>query len=110
MDKGRKAFRLINSVLVERSVGEVLPIVQENRDSILQVKDSIEGGLNKLVAEIKEFSAKYNSAFCRDDGAPCSGISHALAPHPSPTAVRVLKPGEAEALREKAAKEGAARK
>jgi hypothetical protein len=86
MDKGRKAFQLINSVLVERTVGEVLPIVQENRDSILQVKDSIEGGLNKLVAEIKEFSAKYNSAFARTTArarSPPAGTPHARTPPPT---------------------------
>jgi hypothetical protein len=62
MDKSRKAFQLINSVLVERTVEEVLPIVRENRDGILQVKVNIEERLNKLVAEIREFSARYNGA------------------------------------------------
>jgi prefoldin subunit 2 len=64
MDKSRKAFQLINSVLVERTVEEVLPIVRENRDGILQVKVNIEERLNKLVAEIREFSARYNGARC----------------------------------------------
>lgn len=81
MDKGRKAYQLIHSVLVERTVGEVLPLVKENRDGIMQIKAGLEERLAKQVAEIKEFSAKYN--------------------------IRVLKPEEAEALKEKAAKEAA---
>ena len=31
MDAKRKCFRLVNDVLVERSVGEVMPAVQKNR-------------------------------------------------------------------------------
>ena len=70
MDKSRKAFQLINSVLVERTVEEVLPIVKENRDGILQVKVNIEERLNKLVAEIREFSARYNGASRAQLGRP----------------------------------------
>ena len=33
----RKAFRLIGSVLVQRTVGEILPIVQINYDGIKEL-------------------------------------------------------------------------
>jgi len=82
MDKTRKAFQLINSVLVERTVEEVLPIVKENRDGILQVKANIEERLNKLVAEIREFSARYNSALLGCALPPGRGASH--SPHATP--------------------------
>jgi hypothetical protein len=87
MDKGRKAFQLINSVLVERTVAEVLPIVKENRDSILQVKTNIEERLNRLVAEIREFSAKYNGEGVASP--PCTlhiptPPTHPLTPHSPP--------------------------
>ena len=115
MERTRKAFQLINSVLVERTVEEVLPIVKENRDGILQVKANIEERLNKLVAEIREFSARYNSALlgwaprpCWSRGLPTHPTQHRLPPLAFP--VRVLKPGEAEALREKAVKEKGGKK
>lgn len=37
LDKERKCFRLIGGVLVERTVEEVLPAVQQHRQSLLQV-------------------------------------------------------------------------
>ena len=41
MEASRKAFRLIGGVLVERTVGEVLPAVKKNRDNIMQILGSI---------------------------------------------------------------------
>lgn len=40
LDRGRKCFRMIGSVLVERTVGEVMPAVQRNREGIEQVRPS----------------------------------------------------------------------
>lgn len=37
MDPKRKCFRLIGGVLVERTVEEVLPAVQKNREGLTQV-------------------------------------------------------------------------
>ncbi len=34
MDGGRRCYQLINNVLVERTLGEVTPIVETNRDSV----------------------------------------------------------------------------
>ncbi len=63
MDKGRKAWHLVNSVLVERNVGEVLPVVAANRDGIQKMQTGLQERLTKLQAEIKEFSTKYNGAW-----------------------------------------------
>lgn len=38
LEPSRKCFRLIGGILVERTVGEVLPAVQRNRDGIQQVR------------------------------------------------------------------------
>jgi chaperonin cofactor prefoldin len=38
LDATRKCFRLIGGVLVERTVGEVLPAVQRNKDGIEKVR------------------------------------------------------------------------
>eukprot|EP00803_Ostreobium_quekettii_P003054 evm.model.scf_177.1 EVM.evm.TU.scf_177.1 scf_177:226-534(-) len=37
MEPGRKCFRLMGEVLVERTVGEVLPAVRKNHDGIQRV-------------------------------------------------------------------------
>ena len=44
MDKGRKCFRMIGGVLVERTVGEVLPAVKDN---------------HKWVSSVVRFSSSY---------------------------------------------------
>jgi hypothetical protein len=36
LNKDRKCYRLVGGVLVERTVGEVLPAVQKNRDNVTQ--------------------------------------------------------------------------
>lgn len=38
MEPGRKAFRLVGDVLVERTVGEVLPAVKRNKESLEQAR------------------------------------------------------------------------
>ena len=66
MEKDRKAWHLVNSVLVERNVGEVLPVVTANRDGIQQLQATLTERLKKLQAEIKEFSTKYNGGWFYD--------------------------------------------
>ena len=39
LDGGRKCFRLVGDVLVERTVGEVLPAVKKNRDNLAAVSE-----------------------------------------------------------------------
>ena len=54
LDSGRKCFRMIGGVLVERTVGEVLPTVDANRQQIAQVvkmlKDQFEDAQRKIAA------------------------------------------------------------
>ena len=38
LDTSRKCFRLVGDVLVERTVGEVLPAVKKNRDNLSSVR------------------------------------------------------------------------
>lgn len=40
LDAGRKCFHLINGVLVERTVGDVLPVVDQNRESVREARAS----------------------------------------------------------------------
>jgi prefoldin subunit 2 len=76
LEPERKCFRLVGGVLVERTVGEVLPAVRKNRDGVSvcfplrfwnlilypQITDIIKQltvQLNKINEEINEFVVKY---------------------------------------------------
>eukprot|EP01111_Echinosteliopsis_oligospora_P005151 TRINITY_DN18346_c0_g1_i1.p1 TRINITY_DN18346_c0_g1~~TRINITY_DN18346_c0_g1_i1.p1 ORF type:complete len:136 (-),score=38.00 TRINITY_DN18346_c0_g1_i1:27-434(-) len=63
MDKlegSRKCYRLVGGVLVERTVAEVAPAVQRNRDGLLEVTKSMEAQLQQKGKEINDFVVKYN--------------------------------------------------
>ena len=44
LEAGRKCFRLVGEVLVERTVGEVLPAVKKNRDNLAAVRERVGAG------------------------------------------------------------------
>jgi prefoldin subunit 2 len=62
LDPARKCFQLINSVLVERTLGEVQPIVELSRDNLAALIKDLEQRHTKAVADIREFSARFGSA------------------------------------------------
>lgn len=51
LEPERKAFRLVGGVLVERSVGEVLPIVSQNHDGITELLEKLDATLKGKDAE-----------------------------------------------------------
>eukprot|EP00602_Paraphysomonas_sp_CaronLab_P009738 CAMPEP_0185024038 /NCGR_PEP_ID=MMETSP1103-20130426/6930_1 /TAXON_ID=36769 /ORGANISM="Paraphysomonas bandaiensis, Strain Caron Lab Isolate" /LENGTH=129 /DNA_ID=CAMNT_0027556881 /DNA_START=62 /DNA_END=451 /DNA_ORIENTATION=+ len=59
LEPERKAFRLVGGVLVERTVGEVLPTVTRNAEGIAQITETLENNLKTKDAETKAFKAKY---------------------------------------------------
>ena len=44
MDPSRKCFRMVSGVLVERTVGEVLPALRSNRDKVISLSIYYQGG------------------------------------------------------------------
>jgi prefoldin subunit 2 len=62
MDGARRCHQLLNGVLVERTVGEVVPSVTENRDMLDQVVKSMTERLSKLIDEMKAYQQKFNRA------------------------------------------------
>ena len=52
LDSDRRAFRMVGGVLVERTVGEVLPVVIDNRKKVSSV---LRLGCEKLFHEIDLF-------------------------------------------------------
>jgi prefoldin subunit 2 len=51
MDAGRKCYQLIGGVLTERTIADVLPVVEQNRDGIQQLHRSIEQQLAQVSEE-----------------------------------------------------------
>jgi prefoldin subunit 2 len=59
MEPTRKAFRLINDVLVERTVGEVLPAVKKQKENLDNTIESYKKGFQQKQQELSEFQTKY---------------------------------------------------
>ncbi len=79
LDPARKCFQLINSVLVERTIAEVAPIVETSRDNIGALIKDLEGRHTKLVAEIRDFSQRFGSAWARRPQKPPPAGTNARA-------------------------------
>ncbi|KAG7161555.1 prefoldin subunit 2-like [Homarus americanus] len=56
----RKCFRMVGGVLVERTVMEVLPALQNNKEQLTKVIDSLNSKLVSKGKEVNEFRAKHN--------------------------------------------------
>lgn len=59
MDVGRRAYRLVGGVLVERTVGEVLPTVKANQEGIKQLIQQ----LGQTQAEKEKAAAEWKVKF-----------------------------------------------
>lgn len=59
MDPSRKAFRLVHDVLVERTVGEVLPAIRKEKENLETVLDTFKKSYEQKKQELTEFQAKY---------------------------------------------------
>ncbi|CAN0011708.1 unnamed protein product, partial [Phaeothamnion confervicola] len=59
MDSGRRAYRLVGGVLVERTVGEVLPQVMANRGGIESMLQQLARELRAKEAEAAAWKSKY---------------------------------------------------
>merc|ERR1712176_30771 len=55
----RKAWRLVGGVLTERSVGEVLPALQNQIENLSKVISSLEEQMNTKAKEITEYREKH---------------------------------------------------
>lgn len=60
MESERKCFRLVGGVLVERTVGEVLPAVKKNKEGLEQVLAKLREQIEEKNKELSAFQAKYN--------------------------------------------------
>ncbi|KAL7688266.1 putative prefoldin beta [Plasmopara halstedii] len=60
LPSGRKAYRMVGGVLVERTVQEVLPAVSTNRDGIAQVLTQLNENIKQKEKDADEWQRKYN--------------------------------------------------
>eukprot|EP01133_Synstelium_polycarpum_P011950 gene11950-13926_t len=63
LEPNRKCFRMVGGVLVERTVGEVLPTVKSNRDGIKELTKKLEEQLQQKTKELTDYAAKYDIKF-----------------------------------------------
>ncbi|KAM9984390.1 hypothetical protein ACTFIZ_004103 [Dictyostelium cf. discoideum] len=59
LESNRKCFRMVGGVLVERTVGEVLPQIKQNRDGIKEVVKKLDENLQIKTKELNDFVALY---------------------------------------------------
>ncbi|WJX36431.1 Prefoldin subunit 2 [Trifolium repens] len=59
LDQSRRCYRMIGGVLVERTIKEVLPAVQRNKEGLEEVVARLNETLEKKKKEIAEFETKY---------------------------------------------------
>ena len=60
VDTERRCFRLVGGVLVERKVSEVSPALQNNKDKISKLIETLEKQLSEKGVEINAYIAKNN--------------------------------------------------
>ncbi|KAJ5067147.1 prefoldin subunit 2 [Anaeramoeba ignava] len=63
LDKARKCFRLIDDVLVEQTVGDVLPILEKELADMEKTKESLQKQLELKSKEVVEFQQKHHLNF-----------------------------------------------
>ncbi|KAJ8534716.1 hypothetical protein K7X08_016444 [Anisodus acutangulus] len=67
LDPARRCYRMIGGVLVERTIKEVLPAIQRNKEGIEEVIARLNEALEKKKKEISDFEAKYKIRIRKPD-------------------------------------------
>ncbi|KAA8548645.1 hypothetical protein F0562_000329 [Nyssa sinensis] len=67
LDPSRRCYRMIGGVLVERTIKEVLPAVQRNKEGLEEVIARLGEALEKKKKEIADFEAKYKIRIRKSD-------------------------------------------
>ncbi|KAG2491930.1 hypothetical protein HYH03_009664 [Edaphochlamys debaryana] len=59
VDPGRKCFRLVGDVLVERTVGETMPAVDKNKGNLEGVVQTLQKQIEAMKKDLQEFQTKH---------------------------------------------------
>ncbi|KAJ6806153.1 putative prefoldin subunit 2 [Iris pallida] len=68
LDPSRRCYRMIGGVLVERTIREVLPAVQRNKEGLEEVVARLNEALEKKKMEIADFELKHKIKIRKSDG------------------------------------------
>ncbi|XP_028285070.1 prefoldin subunit 2 [Parambassis ranga] len=60
VDPSRKCFRLVGGVLMERTVKEVLPALENNKEQLSKLRDTINTQMQTKGRELTEYRERYN--------------------------------------------------
>jgi len=60
VDASRKCFRMIGGVLVERTVGTVLPALVSNHEQLIKIAESLTQQLEAKGKDLQEYREKHN--------------------------------------------------
>ncbi|XP_075884348.1 prefoldin subunit 2 [Nelusetta ayraudi] len=60
VDASRKCFRLVGGVLVERTVKEVLPALESNKEQVSKLIETINTQMQSKGRELTEYRERYN--------------------------------------------------
>uniref|UniRef100_A0A673NLT8 Prefoldin subunit 2 n=1 Tax=Sinocyclocheilus rhinocerous TaxID=307959 RepID=A0A673NLT8_9TELE len=67
VDPTRKCFRLVGGVLVERTVKEVLPALENNKEQITKIVESLNSQMQAKGRELTEYRERYNIRLVGED-------------------------------------------
>ncbi|GFH07164.1 uncharacterized protein HaLaN_01925, partial [Haematococcus lacustris] len=70
MESGRRCFRLIGEVLVERTVGETLPAVTRNKLQLEAAVQAMTDTVKTLEKQLADFQAKHKIKLVDKQGRP----------------------------------------
>lgn len=70
VNEDRKCYRMIGGVLCERTVKEVLPVLQNNKEQLTKVIEAITEQLTKKGTEINDYKEKHNIRIRGQDDIP----------------------------------------
>ncbi|XP_030635941.1 prefoldin subunit 2 [Chanos chanos] len=67
VDPSRKCYRMVGGVLVERTVKEVLPALENNKEQISKVVESLNSQMVSKGQELTEYRERYNIRLVGED-------------------------------------------
>ncbi|XP_053331092.1 prefoldin subunit 2 [Spea bombifrons] len=67
VDQSRKCYRMVGGVLVERTVKEVLPALENNKEQINKIIETLSTQLQAKGRELNEYREKHNIRLMGED-------------------------------------------
>ncbi|KAI3698068.1 hypothetical protein L6452_31180 [Arctium lappa] len=68
LDLARRCYRMIGGVLVERTIKEVLPTAEQDKEGIEVVISRLNEALQRKKKELTDFESKYKIRIRKNDG------------------------------------------